>query len=362
MTPRKTVLHARHIEQAAKMVEFAGYLMPVQYKGIVHEHKKVRGAVGIFDVSHMGEFIISGNAAESYLQKLMLNDVSRLAPKQAQYTAMCLENGGLIDDLIVYKFEDRFMVIVNASNRDKNLNWMQNHLTDGVEVTDISDDTCLFAVQGRFAEKTLQKLTGLQLEGIKPFRFAQSDLKGLPATIARTGYTGEDGFEIAVSNEDAVAVWDAILAAGTEYGIEPVGLGARDTLRMEMKYCLYGNDIDEGTNPIEAGLGWITKTEKGDFIGRDAILQIKENGISRKLVGFELLQKAVPRHGYEILKEGNIIGHVTSGTFSPSLERGIGLGYIKLPFHEVGTEIDISVRGKTIPAKVTKTPFYQRNY
>lgn len=344
------------------MVEFAGYFMPVQYRGIVDEHRKVRNSVGLFDVSHMGEFIIKGENAEDYLQRMTLNDVTKLVDHKAQYTGMCYENGGMVDDLILYRFPDHYLVIVNASNLQKDFEWMKKNLPDGVELTDISDHYALLAVQGRYAEATLQKLTDLDLSSIKFYWFRQGQLDGVDAVFSRTGYTGEDGFEVGIDAKHSVKIWHAILEAGKEFDIEPIGLGARDTLRLEMKYCLYGNDIDETTDPIEAGLGWITKTDKGDFIGRKAILKAKQGGISRKLVGFELKERAVPRQGYKILKDGEEAGHVTSGTFSPSLMKGIGIGYVNLPFNEIGTSITISIRGKEVAAEVVKTPFYHRPY
>jgi aminomethyltransferase len=359
---KKTALCEVHQELGGKMVEFAGYLMPVQYKGIMDEHLCVRESVGLFDVSHMGEFIIKGDKAVDYLQRLTLNDVTKLEEYQAQYTGMCYDHGGIVDDFIVYRFPDHYMIIVNASNIEKDFEWMEKHLTPGVELSDISDDYALFAVQGRNAEATLQKLTDLDLSSVKAFRLQPAKLNGLQATFFRTGYTGEDGFEIGLDAEQSVQAWRAILEAGKEFGIEPIGLAARDTLRMEMKYCLYGNDIDETTNPIEAGLGWVTKIDKGDFLGREPIKQVKENGATRKLVGFEVKDRAVPRQGYKLIKDGQEIGEVTSGTFSPSLEKGIGLGYLNVPFNQVGTGVAISIRGKEIPAEVVKTPFYQRPY
>jgi len=362
LNARKTALYDLHVQAGAKMVEFAGYLMPVQYKGVIQEHQAVRNAVGIFDVSHMGEFFIRGERATEYLQKLTLNDVTKLQQYRAQYTGMCYEHGGMIDDLILYCFGDHYMAIVNASNREKDYAWMKQHLLDGVELQDLSDDYSLFAVQGRQAQATLQTLTHLNLDEIKFYWFNTGTLAGVEAIIARTGYTGEDGFEVAVNVNDSEKVWNAIMAAGAAFGIEPIGLGARDTLRMEMKYSLYGNDIDETTNPIEAGLGWISKVDKGEFIGRDAIVAMKEQGPPRKLVGFELLERAIPRHNYKIMKEGSEVGYVTSGTFSPSLEKGIGLGYVNVPHHEIGTDISIAIRNKQVPARVVKTPFYQRPY
>lgn len=362
MEPKKTALYEVHQKLGAKIVEFGGYLMPVQYKGIIEEHKRVRNSVGIFDVSHMGEFLIKGEKAQEYLQKMTLNDVTKLVDNRAQYSGMCYENGGMVDDLVIERFHDHYMVIVNASNREKDFRWMKQHVIPEVELTDISDDFSLFAVQGRNAETTLQKLTDLNLSEIKYYWFREGKIAGVDAVISRTGYTGEDGFEVGIDARQSIDVWEAILEAGQEFEIAPIGLGARDTLRLEMKYCLYGNDIDETTNPIEAGLGWITKLDKGDFIGRDAIIRAMEQGITRRLVGFELKDRAFPRHGYKIMKDGKEIGHVTSGTFSPSLDKGIGIGYINKPFNQVDTLITISIRGRDVPAQVVKTPFYQRPY
>lgn len=362
MEPKRTSLYEIHRQLGAKMVEFAGYLMPVQYRGIRAEHLKVRESVGIFDVSHMGEFSITGENAGSYLQSITLNDVTKLVPGRAQYSGMCYEDGGMVDDFIVYRFPDHYMVIVNASNLDKDYEWMKKHLLPGVELTDRSDDYTLLAVQGRNAEATLQKLTATDLAAIKTYRFCSGKLAEADVTFFRTGYTGEDGFEIGLDVRHSTVVWNAIMDAGKEFGIEPIGLAARDTLRMEMKFCLYGNDIDETTNPIEAGLGWVTKIDKGKFVGRSALKQVKETGPSRKFVGFEMKQRAVPRQGYKIFKESQEVGRVTSGTFSPSLEKGIGLGYVKVPFNEVGTDFAISIRDKEVPAQVVKTPFYERPY
>jgi aminomethyltransferase len=361
LEPKKTALYETHKTAGAKMVDFAGYWMPVQYRGIIEEHKKVRSAVGMFDVSHMGEFVIKGDHAEDFLQRLTTNDVSKLVPGRAQYSALCYEDGGIVDDLIVYRFEDHYMVIVNAANLQKDWDWMQGHALPGAEMTDISNGYGLLAVQGRNAEATLQTLTDLNLPAIKYYWFEKGKLADVDVVFSRTGYTGEDGFEVGFDAQHSVKVWEAIMAAGKEFDIEPIGLGARDTLRMEMKFCLYGNDIDQTTNPIEAGLGWITKTDKGDFIGRDAILKAKENA-PRRLVGFEMRERAFPRHGYQITKDGVEIGHVTSGTVSPSLEKGIGIGYVNAPHHEAGTPIRISIRGKEVAAEIVKTPFYQRPY
>ncbi len=362
MEPKKTPLYDTHVRLGAKIVEFAGFLMPVQYRGIMEEHRCVRSRVGLFDVSHMGEFLFQGGEALGFIQKMTLNDASRLEVGQAQYTGMCYEHGGMVDDLLVYRLEDGYMMVVNASNIAKDFNWLADHRPSGVQLSDISDDTALLALQGRFAGKTLQKLTDLDLSEIRYYHFARGSVAGVEAMVSRTGYTGEDGFEIGFDGGRAEAVWNALLEAGAEFGIQPIGLGARDTLRLEMKYCLYGNDIDETTHPLEAGLGWIVKFDKGDFIGRAALLKAKEEGLRRKLIGFEVTSRVVPRHGYSILKDGEPVGHVTSGTFSPILEKPIGLGYVKIEHTGIGTDLEIDVRGRQAPARVVKTPFYKRDY
>ncbi|MDZ7292380.1 MAG: glycine cleavage system aminomethyltransferase GcvT [candidate division KSB1 bacterium] len=359
---KKTALYDIHAGLGAKLVEFAGYWMPVQYRGIIEEHRKVRSSVGVFDVSHMGEFEFRGKAASEFLQRMTINDISRLQEYQAQYSAICYPDGGIVDDVIVYRWPDRYMMVVNASNIEKDFAWLSQHATPEVGLVNSSDEISLFAVQGRHAQATLQKIVNVNLAGVKYYWFISGEIAGVPAFISRTGYTGEDGFEVGVAVPYSEKVWNAIFEAGKEFGIEPIGLGARDTLRLEMKYCLYGNDIDQTTNPLEAGLGWITKMEKGDFIGRDAILKIKTAGIARKLVGFELEGKNIARHGYPILKEGAQIGRVTSGTFSPSLEKSIGMGYVASEHATVDTELAIDIRGRVARGRVVKTPFYQRPY
>ncbi len=359
---KRTALYDTHAALGAKIVEFGGFLMPVQYRGIIEEHHKVRSAVGIFDVSHMGEFEFRGTGAPAFLQRMTINDVSKLEVGQAQYSAMCYPEGGIVDDLILYRLPDRYMMVMNASNLQKDWEWLKQHAEAGVDMHDASAATGLLAVQGRHAEATLQKLTRANLTELQYYRFAQAELTGVPALIARTGYTGEDGFEVGFPAENSPNLWEAIMAAGTEFGIEPIGLGARDTLRLEMKFCLYGNDIDQTTNPLEAGLGWITKLDKGDFIGKAPIAQAKANGAQRKLIGFELEGKNIARHGFAILKDGEKIGHVTSGSFSPSLQKSIGMGYLATPHSAVGTELQVDVRGRRVNARVVKTPFYQRPY
>jgi len=359
---KKTALYGIHASLGAKLVEFAGFWMPVQYRGIIDEHRRVRSSAGVFDVSHMGEFEIRGKGALEFLQRMTINDISKLAEYQAHYSAICYPDGGIVDDVIVYRWPDHYMMVVNASNIEKDFAWLSQHATSDVGLVDRSDDYSLLAVQGRNAQATLQKITKLDLAGIKYYWFASGEIAGAPAFISRTGYTGEDGFEVGFAPEHSEKIWRAIFEAGEEFGIEPIGLGARDTLRLEMKYCLYGNDIDQTTNPFEAGLGWITKLDKGDFIGREAMAKMKAAGIPRKLVGFEMEGKSIARHGYPILQDGAHIGRVTSGTFSPSLEKSIGLGYVASEKAAVGTELTIDIRGRVAKAKVAKTPFYQRPY
>jgi len=359
---KKTALYDIHKQLGAKIVEFAGFYMPIQYKGINEEHLRVRATVGMFDVSHMGEFEFTGPKALEFLQYMTINDVARLQDYQAQYSALCYDDGGIVDDLLVYRFPDRFVMVVNAANIEKDFDWLQQHLIDGVILKNRSDEYALLAIQGRDAMATLQKLTTVDLSQVKNYWFTEGEVAGVAMMIARTGYTGEDGFEIMFPPQHARKVWQAIMEAGKEFDIEPIGLGARDTLRLEVKYCLYGNDIDQTTNPLEAGLGWITRLDKGDFIGRDAIAAVKQQGLTRKLVGFELQGRAIPRHGYKIFNQNEEIGVVTSGMFSPLLKKPIGLGYVRIDHARVGSELNIEIRGRRFEARVVKTPFYKRPY
>jgi aminomethyltransferase len=361
---KKTPFNEIHKKLGAKMVEFAGFEMPVQYSSIVSEHKCVRESVGVFDVSHMGEFFVHRKDGEKFLQRSTLNDVTKLTPGKAQYSALINENGLLLDDLIVYRMNDNectHMIVANASNIEKDFKAFSSRLSGDVKLEDASDRTGLLSVQGPNSIKTLQKLTDTDLASIQYYHFAEGKMAGIDAIISRTGYTGEVGFEIffTVDGNNYEKLWNAIFDAGKDFGIMPIGLGARDTLRLEMGYCLYGNDIDETTNPIEAGLGWITKIDKGDFIGRDSIIKAKQK-ITRKLVGFRMDENAIPRHGYEIQSESGKIGGVTSGTFSPSLEVGIGLGYVETPKAAENSQIFIDVRGKKAPAHVVKLPFVEK--
>jgi aminomethyltransferase len=359
---KNTALTQKHISLGAKMVPFAGFNMPVQYSGIVEEHLTVRNGVGVFDVSHMGEFILKGEKALDLIQLVTSNDASVLVDGKVQYSCLPNDKGGIVDDLLVYRIDAHtYMLVVNASNIEKDWNWISKHNTFGVEMKDISDKTSLLAVQGPKAAQALQSLTDIDLASMEYYTFKKGKFAGVDnVLISATGYTGAGGFEIYFENEHAEKIWDAIFEAGKDYGIKPIGLGARDTLRLEMGFCLYGNDIDDTTSPIEAGLGWITKFTK-NFINSEALLAQKNNGVSRKLVGFEMIDRGIPRHGYEIKDaSGNTIGVVTSGTQSPSLNKAIGMGYVKTEFAKAETEIFIQIRDKGIKAKVVKIPFIKK--
>lgn len=356
---KNTALTQKHISLGAKMVPFAGYNMPVSYSGLNEEHTTVRTGVGVFDVSHMGEFRLKGDHALDLIQYVTSNDASKLTDGKVQYSCLPNDKGGIVDDLLVYRFrEDEYYLVVNASNIEKDWNWIKQHNKWGVEMHNMSDDMSLLAVQGPKALATLQKLTDVDLSSMEYYTFTVGKMAGMEdVIISNTGYTGAGGFEIYVMNEDAEKMWDAVFEAGKEFGIKPIGLGARDTLRLETGFCLYGNDIDDTTSPIEAGLGWITKFTK-DFINRPAIEAHKTNGVSKKLVGFEMIDRGIPRHDYAIAdSSGNIIGKVTSGTQSPSLNKAIGLGYVATAFSKADTEIFIIIRDKPVKAKVSKIPF-----
>jgi len=351
-------LHQLHVSLGGKIVPFAGYNMPVRYSSDIEEHMTVRNGVGVFDVSHMGEFLLKGPNALDLIQRVTSNDASTLVDGQAQYSCLPNQTGGIVDDLIVYKIEDDgYMLVVNASNIDKDWNWISQFNTQGVDMKNVSDDTCLFAVQGPKAGATLQKLTQTDLSVIKYYHFTVGEFAGVKNVImSNTGYTGAGGFEIYVDKAYAEKIWNAIFEAGKEFDIKPIGLGARDTLRLEMGFCLYGNDIDDTTSPLEGGLGWITKFKK-DFTNAAALKKQKEEGVTRKLVGFKMVDKGIPRHDYSIKNAaGEAIGKVTSGTISPMLGIGIGLGYVTTPNAAVGSEIFIDVRGKALKAQVSKTP------
>ena len=345
------------------MVEFAGFEMPVQYSSIIEEHLAVRQSVGVFDVSHMGEINVRGPQALAFLQKVTINDAARLKPGRVQYSAMCYEDGGMIDDLLVYRMENQYMLVVNASNCKKDFDWLQSQIFGDVELENISDSTALLGVQGPKSLATLQKLTSENISKIEYYSFIHGLLAGVPMIISRTGYTGELGFELFFDAdvETGKKVWDAIFHAGKEFGIQPVGLGARDTLRLEMGFCLYGNDIDQTTHPLEAGLGWITKLTKKEFNGRSVLLKAREEGLKRKLVGFTLQDRTLARHGYEIAYNGKVVGYVTSGTFSPSLKKGIGMGYVSAELANAGNIVSVRVRGKEVPATIIVMPFLQNH-
>ncbi|TVZ51562.1 glycine cleavage system aminomethyltransferase GcvT [Dokdonia sp. Hel_I_53] len=362
---KDTALTKIHEALGAKMVPFAGYNMPVSYEGVTVEHETVRTGVGVFDVSHMGEFLVSGENALALLQWICSNDISKIAVGGAQYNCLPNDTGGIVDDLIVYRVkEDQYMLVVNASNIDKDWAWIekQNMLKGfDAEMRNISESHSLLAIQGPKAIEAMQSLTEVDLSAIKFYNFVVAPFAGLQhVIISATGYTGSGGFEIYCKNEEVAQLWGKVFEAGESYGIKPIGLAARDTLRLEMGYCLYGNDIDDTTSPLEAGLGWVTKFTK-DFVHSDHLLAQKEAGLFQKLIGFELTERGIPRQGYEILDDqGTKIGQVTSGTMGPSVEKGIGMGYVDIAFSKAGSKINIQIRKKVVPATVVKTPFYKK--
>lgn len=359
---KRTTFYNIHKNLGAKLVEFAGYEMPIQYSSIIAEHKAVRNSVGVFDVSHMGEVFVKGEKALDFVQHITVNDASKLFTGRVQYSAMCYEEGGIVDDLLVYRIaDDEFMLVINASNIEKDFAWMQLNNKFGVELKNESDEYSLLAVQGPNALKTLQKLTDTQIN-LEYYHFTKLTLAGIDMIFSRTGYTGELGYELYFKGNEKVAedLWNKIFEAGKEFDIQPVGLAARDSLRLEMGFCLYGNDIDQTTNPLEAGLGWITKLSKQSFIGKDALVKFKESGLKRKLVAITSDEKTFPRHGYDLSVNNNKIGTITSGTVSPMLEKPIAMGYVETQFAEIGSEINFLIRGKEFPAKVVKLPFVKR--
>jgi aminomethyltransferase len=359
---KNTALTDVHIALGAKMVPFAGYNMPVQYEGVNIEHETVRNAVGVFDVSHMGEFILKGPNALDLIQKFSSNDASVLFDGKAQYACMPNGKGGIVDDLIIYRVNaEEYFIVVNASNIEKDWNWISSLNDMGVEMHNVSDQYSLLAIQGPKAAEAMQSLTNVDLKNMVYYTFTNGEFAGVEnVMISATGYTGSGGFEIYVKNESIHQVWNRVFEAGKDFGIKPIGLAARDTLRLEMGFCLYGNDIDDTTSPIEAGLGWITKFNK-DFIDSSFLKSQKENGVTKKLVAFEMIDRGIPRHDYSILdSNGRTIGKVTSGTMSPSMKVGIGLGYVETSFSALDTEINIEIRDKGIKAKVVKLPFYKK--
>jgi len=359
---KKVALNDTHSNLNGKMVPFAGFLMPVQYSGINDEHETVRTKLGVFDVSHMGEFILKGADALDLIQRVTSNDASKLTDGKVQYSCLPNETGGIVDDLLVYRIDETtYMLVVNASNIEKDWNWIQSKNTKNVEMHNISDKTSLLAVQGPLAVKALQSLTTINLASMEYYTFSKGTFAGCEnVLVSATGYTGAGGFEIYFENQYAEKIWKAVFEAGAEYGIKPAGLGARDTLRLEMGFCLYGNDIDDNTSPIEAGLGWITKFTK-EFTNSAALKKQKEDGVAKKLVGFEMIDRGIARHGHIIQDaDGKNIGEVTSGTHSPSLQKSIGMGYVATGFAKEGSEIFINIRDKSLKARVVKMPFYKK--
>lgn len=359
---KRTKFYNIHKKLGAKVVEFAGFEMPIQYSSIIGEHNSVRNSVGVFDVSHMGEVFVKGEKAVDFVQYITVNDASKLFPGRVQYSAMCYEDGGIVDDLLVYKFADNeFMLVINASNIEKDFAWMLKNNKFGIELKNLSDDYSLLAVQGPNSLKTLQKLTEEKID-LEYYHFKKMKVAGLDVIFSRTGYTGELGYEVYFLGGEKTAedLWNKIFEAGKEFNIKPIGLAARDSLRLEMGYCLYGNDIDQTTNPLEAGLGWITKLSKSSFIGKDALLKAKDNGLKRKLVALTSDEKIFPRHGYDLTLSKNKIGTITSGTVSPVLDKPIAMGYVEKQYSEINSDVNFLIRGKEVPAKVVKLPFVKR--
>jgi aminomethyltransferase len=357
--PKKTPFYDMHVKHGGKIVEFAGYLMPIQFEGIIPEHKTVRTSVGVFDVSHMGEIEIRGADRLAFVNHLITNDASALQLNQIQYAAMLYSDGGIVDDLLVYNLKDRILLVVNAANVDKDHQWIVDNKKYDITIENKSEAIGQLAVQGPDAEKVVKSMCSLDVSSIQYYWAAETHLDDIPVLLSRTGYTGEDGFEIYCDRQYALQVWQKVFDAGAEHHIKPIGLGARDTLRFEMRYCLYGNDIDKTTNPLEAGLSWIVKFDKGDFIGKEALLAIKEAGITRRLVGFAAIEKGIPRPHQEIHIHGANVGHVTSGTFSPSLKKGLGMGYVAKPHDKIGTKLTV-VGKQAVEVEIVKGAFYKK--
>ena len=357
---KRTPLHGLHVKAGARMVPFGGWDMPVQYTGIIEEHRTVRRAVGLFDVSHMGEFEVEGTDALAVLQRLTTNDVSALGEGQVQYTVLCADDGGIVDDATVYRLAvDRYMLTVNAGNIEKDWAWVIDRgSAPAARWRDLSSDTGLIAVQGPKAEGLVARLADVDVPAIAYYHAMRGRVAGVSTLISRTGYTGEDGFELYVAASDTERLWTALLDAGARDGVAPIGLGARDTLRLEMRYALYGNDIDATTNPLEAGLGWIVKPAKGDFIGRAAIERVRAAGVTRRLVGVEMADRVPARHGYRVVKAGAPIGVVTSGSYGPSVDKSIALAYVESAHTAVDTPLEVDVRGQARPGRVVRTPFH----
>jgi aminomethyltransferase len=361
---KKTPIYEKHCEMGGKIIDFGGWALPVEFTGVINEHEQVRTAAGLFDVSHMGEIIVKGPDATQFISNLITNNIIGAEDYQTVYSPMCYSNGGVVDDLLVYKYSNQFyLLVVNAANIDKDFEWMKENLIDQVEIENVSEIYAEIAIQGPKSEEILQELTMTSLEEIKFFHFKPHVMiDGREAIVSRTGYTGEDGFEIYIKSEDAAALWEKILKVGRDKGLIPVGLGARDTLRFEAALPLYGHELSKDISPIEAGLGRFVKLEKDSFIGREALIKQKEEGVKRKLVGFEMIERGIPRNEYDVQIQGRNIGYVTTGSFSPSLKKNIGLALIEADYALEGTELDIVIRGKTIKAKIVKLPFYAKKY
>ncbi len=358
---RKTALYDKHVEAGGRMVPFAGWWMPVQYRSIMEEHRRVRSTVGLFDVSHMGEFEVRGRGAAKVVNRWITNDAGNLKVGDVLYSAMCYEDGGIVDDLLVYRLEDGFLLVVNAANEAKDFEWIREHMAPDAELVNNSRNTTLVALQGPKAEDVITEVGTGPFRDLGFYRWCRAEVAGVKCLVSRTGYTGEDGFEVYLDWDDGPAVWDALMEAGRPLDIEPVGLGARDTLRLEVRYCLYGNDIDKTTTPLEASLGWAVKLDKDDFIGKGALAQQKAEGLKRKLVGFEVEGRGIPRPGHLLLVNGSEVGRVTSGSFGPSTGKGIGMGYVDKGASSVGQELMIQAEGKSgIGATIVRGPFYKQ--
>lgn len=357
---KKTPFYTRHLAAGGRMVEFAGYHLPLQFRGIILEHQRVRTTVGVFDVSHMGRIKITGKDALAFVNKMTTNDASTLALNQAQYSVMCYPDGGIVDDLVVYRLEDYYLLVVNGANNEKDTNWLKEHLQGDVQLENITEAVAQLAVQGPKAEPCLKKICSIDLEPIGFYWAAMGKVADIDCLVSRTGYTGEDGFELYIPADDALKVWDALMTVGKEFAIEPIGLGARDTLRLEMKYCLYGNDIDQNTNPLEAGLAFVVKLDKQNgFIGAEVLKKVAEEKPKRRLVCLEMKDRAIPRPHQQVFANGAEVGFVTSGTMSPSLGKGIALAYVQRKYAATGTELEIEIRGNHYQAVVVSPPFYK---
>ncbi len=357
---KQTPFYPRHLSAGGKIVEFAGYYLPLQFRGIIPEHHRVRSTVGVFDVSHMGRIKISGSDACQFINRMTTNDVSALQVYQAQYSVMCYPDGGIVDDLVLYRLPDSYLLVVNGANNEKDTAWLNEHRTGDVRIENITASLAQLAVQGPKAEPCLQKIASINLAPIGFYWAAEAKVAGVDGLISRTGYTGEDGFELYIPAEQALNVWDALMDAGREFEIEPIGLGARDTLRLEMKYCLYGNDIDQTTNPLEAGLGFVVKLDKSEgFIGAEVLKKIAAEKPKRRLVCLEMIDRVIPRPRLPVFADGQQIGITTSGTLSPSLNKGIALAYVQRQFAPAGTELTIEIRGRRAKAVVVSPPFYK---